>query len=37
VYKCFGSTSLLDTFAALALATEAPKDDIIKGKPYPEE
>lgn len=25
----------MDTFAALALATEPPKEDIIKGKPYP--
>jgi Ca2+ transporting ATPase len=24
----------MDTFAALALATEPPKEDIIKGKPY---
>lgn len=26
---------IMDTFAAMALATEAPKEDIIKGKPYP--
>jgi magnesium-transporting ATPase (P-type) len=26
---------IIDTFAALALATEPPKEDIIKGKPYP--
>ena len=26
---------IMDTFAALALATEPPKEDIIKGKPYP--
>lgn len=26
---------IIDTFAALALATESPKEDIIKGKPYP--
>jgi Ca2+-transporting ATPase len=26
---------IMDTFAALALATEPPKADIIKGKPYP--
>lgn len=25
---------IMDTFAALALATEPPKEDIIKGKPY---
>ena len=24
----------MDTFAALALATEPPKEDIINGKPY---
>lgn len=27
----------MDTFAAMALATEPPKDDIIKGKPYPKD
>lgn len=26
---------IMDTFAAMALATEPPKEDIIKGKPYP--
>ena len=26
---------IMDTFAALALATEPPKEDILKGKPYP--
>ena len=26
---------IIDTFAAMALATEAPKEEIIKGKPYP--
>jgi len=26
---------IMDTFAALALATEPPNPDIIKGKPYP--
>lgn len=26
---------IIDTFAALALATEPPKEEIIKGKPYP--
>jgi Ca2+ transporting ATPase len=26
---------IMDTFAALALATEAPREDFIKGKPYP--
>ena len=26
---------IMDTFAALALATEPPKEEIIKGKPYP--
>jgi len=25
---------IMDTFAALALATEPPKEEIIKGKPY---
>mmetsp|Transcript_3637 Transcript_3637/g.2702 ORF Transcript_3637/g.2702 Transcript_3637/m.2702 type:complete len:287 (+) Transcript_3637:1315-2175(+) len=25
---------IMDTFAALALATEPPKEDVIKGKPY---
>ena len=25
---------IMDTFAALALATEPPREDIIKGKPY---
>jgi magnesium-transporting ATPase (P-type) len=25
---------IMDTFAALALATEAPKEEIIKGRPY---
>lgn len=25
---------IMDTFAALALATEPPKEDIIKGRPY---
>jgi Ca2+-transporting ATPase len=25
---------IMDTFAALALATESPKEDIVKGKPY---
>lgn len=28
---------IIDTFAALALATEPPKEDIIKGKPYPKD
>lgn len=28
---------IMDTFAAMALATEPPKDDIIKGKPYPKD
>ena len=26
---------IIDTFAALALATEPPKEEIIRGKPYP--
>ena len=26
---------IMDTFAALALATEPPKEEIMKGKPYP--
>jgi magnesium-transporting ATPase (P-type) len=26
---------IMDTFAAMALATEPPKEDIIKGRPYP--
>ena len=25
---------IMDTFAALALATEPPREDITKGKPY---
>lgn len=25
---------IMDTFAALALATESPKEEIIRGKPY---
>jgi P-type Ca2+ transporter type 2B len=28
---------IMDTFAAMALATESPKEDIIKGKPYPKD
>jgi magnesium-transporting ATPase (P-type) len=26
---------IMDTFAAMALATEPPKEDILRGKPYP--
>lgn len=28
---------IMDTFAAMALATEPPQGDIIKGKPYPKD
>ena len=26
---------VMDTFAALALATEPPKEEVLKGRPYP--